>query len=57
MTPTHSKPDLNAVETPTRREMLTELLIREDLLSSCDWPWTTAQIREAYEALQEERYA
>jgi hypothetical protein len=52
---TQRKRDLNAVVEPTRREMLTELLIREDLLSTRDWPWTTAQLRDAYEKLQQER--
>lgn len=35
-----------------RRAALNELLVREDLLSSRDWPWTTETILRAYVALQ-----
>jgi hypothetical protein len=40
-----------------RRKMLEALLVREDLLSSRDWPWTTDQLRSAYSKLQEEATA
>ncbi len=40
---------------PTRREMLEALLMREDLLPSNGWPWTTKQLHDAYQALLAER--
>lgn len=41
---------------PTRRRMLRALLMREDLLPSAAWPWTTAQLHGAYCKLLHERH-
>lgn len=35
----------------TRRQMVEALLVREDLLPSREWPWTTERLREAYARL------
>ncbi len=46
-----------ALARAVRRSMLLELLHREDLLPSSDWPWYTAQIEAAYAQLVAERAA
>ncbi len=38
----------------SRRDILIALLIREDLLPSNDWPWTTDELRAAYTRLLDE---
>lgn len=40
-----------------RRMALDAVLHREDLLSSRDWPWTTAALLRAYNAAPDERQA